>query len=292
MGSTSQRAERHRGRHALVDGIPYQMPVDSSDVGVLMAIFGVDYESAYALLPGNELHPVRFRGKALLIVTVLDYRTTDIGSYIEFSVGIACTHGSKPVPALLAALFMRRFGTGQFVYDLPVSTEISVKGGKGIWGMPKHRANLDFVVTPSSASSRYDKDGQMVMTVTIKRPRRLRVLLSLPGTNYCAFRGLLMKSYVQFRGVLAITPLLGRAQLELGSGPIADQLRQLRIDTRPLLTAFCERGSGFLDDHFESWFITYPDPPETPPEGLHSVVDLGLGQEWLPPPERRADRPD
>ena len=34
----------------------------------------------------------------------------------------------------------RTSAVGQYVWDLPVSTEISVKGGKGIWGTPKHQA--------------------------------------------------------------------------------------------------------------------------------------------------------
>jgi len=56
-------------------------------------------------------------------------------------IAIACTHGLKPAPRLLPAIFMQHYGTGQYVIDLPVSSDISVKGGKGILGMPKHKAN-------------------------------------------------------------------------------------------------------------------------------------------------------
>jgi hypothetical protein len=34
----------------------------------------------------------------------------------------------------------------------------------------------------------------------------------------------------------------------------------------------------------ESWFISYDTPPSTVPEGLESVVELGQGEDWLPPP--------
>ena len=34
----------------------------------------------------------------------------------------------------------------------------------------------------------------------------------------------------------------------------------------------------------ESWFLTFDRPPSEAPEGLESVVDLGLGREWLAPP--------
>ena len=110
-----------------------------------MAAFSINAEKARALLPGNEIYPLRLWNKGVLVITVIDYRDTAIGKYIEYSIAIACTHGPKPAPRLLPAVLMNNYGTGQYVYDLPVSTEISVKGGKGIWGMPKHQANLDFL---------------------------------------------------------------------------------------------------------------------------------------------------
>jgi hypothetical protein len=39
-----------------------------------------------------------------------------------------------------------------------------------------------------------------------------------------------------------------------------------------------------LDDYFESWFLSYEQPPKESMEGFESVIDLGLGQEWLEPP--------
>ena len=93
--------------------------------------------------------PFRLGGdRGLLIVTVVNYITTDIGNYIEFSIAIACRRG---------------LSVGQWVVDLPVSTEISVKGGKGIWGMPKHQANLAF-------------DGARGQGLEPVRPRRAAVL--------------------------------------------------------------------------------------------------------------------
>ena len=141
-----KRLRRQAGRYALVDGIPYTLPINSEQTPALMAGFPINPDKAKKLIPGNEVHPFRLWSKGLLIVTVVDYRITDIGKYIEFSIAIACTHGPKHAPRLLPGIFLKHYGTGQFVYDLPVSTEISVKGGKGIWGMPKHHANLNFII--------------------------------------------------------------------------------------------------------------------------------------------------
>ncbi|HEY4385174.1 MAG TPA: acetoacetate decarboxylase family protein, partial [Ktedonobacteraceae bacterium] len=130
---TPNRLQKETGRYALVDGIPFHLPVEGKHSQALMVAFPIDAAKAQALLPGNEIYPFRLWRKGLLVITVVDYCVTSIGRYIEFSIAIACTHGPRRAPRLLPALLMKPYGTGQFVYDLPVSTEISVKGGKGIW---------------------------------------------------------------------------------------------------------------------------------------------------------------
>jgi hypothetical protein len=284
-----KRIKRTEKRHALVDGIPYVMPVSGRNSPVLMAVYSIDADKARALLPGNQLHPVRLwnRKRALLVVTVIDYRDTSIGKYIEFSIAIACTHGPKPAPPLLPGLFMKHYGTGQYVVDLPVSSEISVKGGKGIWGMPNHQANLDFVISDRSVSSQYDLDGQLAVRIDIPRPAKTFIPLGTGAANYCSFRGLLMKSYIYFGGKMgfSLRPK-GRAMLTVGPHPRVRFLKDLNISRDPLVTLFFPGVSGVLDDYFESWFLTYDSAPLQRPEGIESVVDLGLSQEWLDPPNR------
>src|SRR4051812_37100365 len=149
-----------------------------------MAAFPISATAARELIPGEEVHPLRLGGDVgLLVVTVVNYQTTDIGSYIEFSIAIACTHGLRPAPALLPGVLMGRYGTGQFVVDLPVSTEISVKGGKGIWGMPKHQANLDFVTRADQAWSQYDLDGQLCCRIEVDTPRLKGLPLKTAAIN-------------------------------------------------------------------------------------------------------------
>ena len=283
-----RRIDEQAGRHALVDGIPFQLPVRSEQTPALMAAFSINPEKARALLPGNEVHPFRVWNKGLLIVTVVNYVITNIGKYIEFSIAIACTHGNRPAPRLLPALFTKTFGTGQYVYDLPVSTEISVKGGKGIWGMPKHQASLDFVVGEQWVSSQYDLDGQLVMRIDVERPQSAWLPMSMAGTNYCAFRGMLMASYIDFKGKLGFFLMKeGSARLSIGDHPRMRALKDLEISERPLFAGYFPETHGVLDDHFECWFLSEEQPPKAPLEGMQSVVNLGQSQEWLAPPKRK-----
>ncbi|MFH5832697.1 acetoacetate decarboxylase family protein [Halalkalibaculum sp. DA384] len=281
-----KRIKRYEGQHALVDGIPYVMPINCVDSPALFAGFQINADKARAFLPGNELHPFRlWNGKGLLLITVINYLETSIGKYIEFSVAIACTHGRKPAPRLLPGLMMGFYGTGQYVVDLPVSSEISVKGGKGIWGMPKHQANLDYEITDDTVSSQYEKDGQFAMRIEIDRPSRAWIPFNIGATNYCQFRNMLFASYIYFKGKAGFHLFnSANARLYIGDHPRTAPLRELEIDGDAILTAFIPEANGILDDHFDTWFLTYDEAPETMPEGMESVVDLGLSEEWLAPP--------
>ncbi|MEX0761072.1 MAG: acetoacetate decarboxylase family protein [Dehalococcoidia bacterium] len=282
------RLRRQEGTHARVDGVPFAMPIDTQNSRAFLAAFTIDADRAAQMLPGKELHPFRLWNRGLLMVTVIDYQQTDIGKYIEFSIGIACTHGRKAAPRLAPLALRGRYGFGQYVFDLPVSTEVSVKGGKGIWGMPKHQASLDFLVDDQRISSQYDLDGDMAVRIDLTRPKRRGFPFSIGSANYCGFRGMLMKSYVHFQGTPSFGVLKGAAaKLTIGDHPRVAPLKQLGISDKPMFTVYYPDFSGVLDDYMEAWFLYFDQPPVTDPEGLESVVNLGLGEDWPPPPKRQ-----
>lgn len=287
MGSP-QRQKRLEGRHAFVDGIRYVMPIDSRNSSAIIAAFPINWDKARALIPPGDVHPFRLWKRGLLLVTVIDYRQTDIGAYIEYSLAIACTKGARPAPRLLPAVFQRLFGTGQYVFDLPVSSEVSVKGGKGIWGMPKHQCSLDFVIGSRWISSQYDLDGRMVTRFDVRRPKSAWLPINMGAANYCVFRGMMMKSLIYFRGKVGFHLLRsGSARLVLGDHPRADVIRALDVDPNPTFAAFIPDVRGVLDDHLESWFVTLEQEPTKPiGEGLETTYLLGYSQDWLPPPKR------
>ena len=285
-----KRQQEQAGRWALVDGIPFQMPVQCKNSPALFAVFPINAEKAQKLIPGNEIRPFRLRDKGLLVITVIDYLNTTIGKYIEFSIAIACVHRDSPAPSMLPDLLTRTFDIGQWVVDLPVSSEVSVKGGKGIWGMPKHQANLDYKITDTTISSQYDLDGQLAMKIEIDRPDSAWVPMSMAASNYAAFRGMLMKSNVNFTGKMGFhLGKKGSARLTLGDHPRMQPLKGLEIEPDPIATAFIPEANGVLDDHFECWFLTFDELPKVVPEGMESVIDLGQSQAWLAPPKPLAD---
>lgn len=281
-----RRIKRYTGKYALVDGIHYQMPIRAKNSPAFMAGFTCDWQKANELLPGDEIHALRLpNGRGILLITVINYLDTSIGKYIEYSIAIGCTHGRKPAPRILNTLFAGIYGTGQYILDLPVSTEISVKGGKGIWGMPKHIANLDFVDTDTHVSSQYEKDGQFAFRVEIKKPKSPSFGINIGATNYCKYRNMLMASYVYFQSKVSLN-LFGKAEgkLYIGDHPNVAMLKDIDVNPDPMFTLYMHSTNGILDDHFQCWFMTYDEPPVQSPEGFESVFDLGFGEEWLTPP--------
>jgi hypothetical protein len=252
-----------------------------------MAGFFCNYSKAKALLPGNELHPLKyFNGKAIFMVTVIDYRNTTIGKYIEYSIALACTRGANPAPAMFPIVFMKSYKTGQFILDLPVSSEISVKGGKGIWGMPKHKANLDFIIGDDTVSAQYEKDGQFAFRIEIAKPQRCNIPLKGTAINYSHFRNMLMASYIYLDTKAGIRfGKSAKGSLFIGDHPRTSFMRNLEIEGKPFFTVFMPDVTGVLDDHFECWFMTYnKQPDKVCPEGFESVFNLGLSEEWLSSP--------
>lgn len=281
-----KRIKRYTGRYALVDGIPYTMPVSARNSPALMAGFSCDWKKANALLPGNEIHALKLpNGRGALLITVIDYVDTSIGKYIEYSIAIACTHGYKTAPPILNTVLMKTYGTGQYILDLPVSSEISVKGGKGIWGMPKHKANLNFQIDDQMVSSQYEKDGKFAFRIEIDRPKSSSIKLKIGTVNYCRFRNMLMASYIYFDSKAGIN-LFGKAKgrLFIGDHPRVSFLRDIEINPNPFFTMFMPKANGILDDHFDCWFMTYDKPPKVMPEGLESIIDLEQNEDWLSPP--------
>src|SRR5277367_1786338 len=281
-----RRLSQQAGRFAMVDTIPFQMPVQSMKSAALVAAFPIEASKAGALLEGNEVHPLRLWNKGLLIVTVVDYRETNIGKYIEYTIGIACTHGHRPAPRLLPVLLGGLYGTGAWVTHMPVSTLISVKGGLGIWGMPKHQANLNFIETDRVVSSQYDLDGHLAAYLEIARPRRIWMPVTFGSTGYSSFCGLMTKSTVYLKGKAGVALFKkGSARLVIGDSPRTAPLKTIGLEgDNPVAVMYFPQVTGILDDHFETWFVSHKKQVEHAPPGLQEVVNLPLSQDWLPPP--------
>jgi hypothetical protein len=92
---------------------------------------------------------------------------------------------------------------------------------------------------------------------------------------------------VYFSGKIGLgRPKKGSARLTIGSHPRMAPLKTLDVGKDAIFTAFLPETQGVLDDHYESWFLSYDTLPGTTPEGLEKVATLEQRQEWLAPPNK------
>ena len=93
--------------------------------------------------------------------------------------------------------------------------------------MPKHQANLSFGERDGTVFSHYDLDGEFCCRIEVDRPR-WGCRCARAAANFCAFRGMLFKSRISFKGRAGVNlPFSRTARLTLGDHPRMAPLKAL-----------------------------------------------------------------
>jgi hypothetical protein len=121
-------ALRSRRRHSVL--LPVWRRLTRAHGGVLRL------EAAKSCAGGRDSSAAAVAKGAM--ITVIDYRRRDREIHRP-SIAIACTSGLSLQAGRLPMIFRRSYGTGQFVIDLPVSTEISVREARASGACPSTR---------------------------------------------------------------------------------------------------------------------------------------------------------
>lgn len=129
----------------IYNGITFKTPFFIRDAHVTGAVFICDYDKAKALV-GHSHQPIRTPfNKALFSIQCIEYKETDIGPYCEVALSILLWpkgDGFRRAMESVLSLIKSNFHT--YVFQLPVTTELSVAGGKGILKYPKFLADITF----------------------------------------------------------------------------------------------------------------------------------------------------
>ncbi|MCU1496424.1 MAG: acetoacetate decarboxylase [Acidimicrobiales bacterium] len=204
-----------------IQGQDITFPMEVADFDAATLMFSVPAAAAQALLPGRSFEVIEADGVAQLVVALCDYHQNPWGDYLEINLGfLARPVGAGPEVA------------GSFVYRMPVDQAFTCEAGNQVMGFPK---------TVEELSVRHDGDrvtfamadaGQPVLSVSFPAAEPV-------GEPTRVATG----SYSYLHGVPHETPLamdLGTGFLdpadvvvELGSGPVADELRTLGLPRAP-----------------------------------------------------------
>lgn len=200
--------------------ITFPMEVDRFDAATF--VFSVPAPAAAALLPGDAFEVVEVAdGVAQLVVALCDYHENPWGDYLEINLGFL----ARPVGAPAEVI-------GSFVYRMPVDQGFTCQAGNEVMGFPKTVEELSVRHHDDKVTFAMADGGRPVLSVSFPagppdgEPSRVET-----------------GSYSYLDGVPHETPLamdLGTAFIdpsqvvvELGDGPVADELRSLGLPKAP-----------------------------------------------------------
>lgn len=247
-------------------GTAIEMPVRIRKARCFVAGFTASAKAAQVAIADTGLEILRVRpGRAMCMLVFVDYIDGDLGPYNEFGVCLLVADHDRPGQSMVGNL--RDLASGQaraLVHRLPVDGEFTLAAGRGIWGFPKTLA--DFDVDHQSATKRgvVSEGGQMIAALTV-RPG-----FKVPDSPAST----VLRAYSHLDGVTRETPWVlnttadtrtrpGGAQLQLGSHPVAGELRRLGLARRALMTS----SVGRIDMTFEDAQVVGTSTPGT----THSV---------------------
>ena len=232
-------------RCVAIQGRTVTLPVEVRDASTANATYLVDAHAARGFLPGEELDVVELLpGRALLSIGAIDYRDNDLGDYDEVSIAFFVRERRQPrgLPVLGPARDVVRGNVATWIHRLPVNQSFTCEAGCRIWGFPKVVNDIEIRREGGRAVCDWSAEGRPVFRFSVPRAGRR----SLPDRT--------LLTYTHIEGVPHVTAFrsgaegvgfrMGGAEIELGSHPIADELRALGLPKRALMSAWMEHMRG------------------------------------------------
>jgi len=194
-----------------IQGRTITLPVEVRRARTWAAQFLIEASAAQQLMPPG-LSVAKVAGRAMAIIPVARYEDGDLDAYNEVGV------------AFLARAAGRK-GVGVYIHHLPVTQGFTLEAGRTIWGFPKFMSDIDIVEHPGGARILLSSDNEEILQLDVRRG-----WVSVPSRA--------IPTYTYMDGVLRETPWktsgkararLGGGRLELGTHPIAKELRALGL---------------------------------------------------------------
>jgi Acetoacetate decarboxylase (ADC) len=156
--------------------------------------------------------------------------------------------GERALPWLGTWRDLIRSRLGTYILHLPVDQDFTREAGCAIWGFPKTVQQIDFEVGSDAARCALVSAGEPALELRLPRGGS-RTLPESELTTYTHIEGVAHRTrFVSTAEGFGVR--LGGAELRLGSGRIADELRSLGLPRRALMSTWME--------HMRARF----DPPE------------------------------
>jgi len=157
----------------------------------------------------------------------------DLGAYHEIAITFFVRErGARALPFAGNMLGLVRGSLPTYIRHLPVDGAFTCEAGQTIWGFPKFMSEITITSSADAQMSVLTADGQHVLTQTV-RTGGSRSMPARDQVSYALRGGVLYRTRAVMRGA-GMGARLGGATLELGSHPIAEELRTLGLPKRAL----------------------------------------------------------
>jgi len=212
-----------------IQGREITFPMEVTELNAATLLFSVPSEAAAALLPGDRFEVVEVApGVAQFIVAACDYVANPWGDYNELNFGFL----ARPVGAGDEAI-------GSFVYRMPVDQDFTCEAGDKVMGFPKTVEQLDVTYTDTTATFRLVMGGHPTLVLTVPRAEPLDEPERLDTVSYSYLDGVAYGTPLSMdMGTGFVDP--SDVVVEVGEGPVADELRSLGLPTAPDLATWGE----------------------------------------------------
>ncbi|UCG79082.1 MAG: acetoacetate decarboxylase family protein [Nitrospirota bacterium] len=221
--------------YTMPSGKKFVLPIRYEGWRCISAFFTADARAVRTALPSDKLKPLLMvPGKAVIVLMGMEYRMVDqLAPYNEFMVGVLVQY--RPLfnipgwPALFNPIYRPGLYSrlGVYVHYLPVTTEEAREGGVEGYGYPKSVNDIAFTNEGGAITCDLVTDGIGELSLKVKEIPVKHMKLNFNTWSVKDDR--LLYTPIETIGDFGVRAIPGGAELTLGEGPIADDLRDLGI---------------------------------------------------------------
>ena len=206
-----------------IDGREISFPMEVEAFNAATVLWSVPSDEAAALLPGDAFEVVEVApGSAQLVLAACDYVKNPWGDYNEINLGLL----ARPAGAGPEVV-------GSFVYRMPVDQPFTCEAGNRVMGFPKAVEVIDVAYSDAEVTFRLETGGVTAFTLGLPRAESASgAPPRIDAESYSYLDGVPHATVLSIdMGTGVVDP--ADVRLDLGEGPVAEELRRLGLPARP-----------------------------------------------------------
>ena len=206
---------------------PVALPILYRDGSMLVAGYRIDVARTQAILGDLPFEPIVILGRALVLLTLFEYRDSTLGPYNELGIGILVQRaGTSPSLWRILRDISKVEEAGLFVTNLPVNYQGACTAGVELWGYPKYVTGINTSFGPDSVRATLEHE----IVVTHSRGFGFE-MAGIPFVTFTLLKNRLIRTIVEvdhrvrFGGAHTVSLNI------IGDGPTAATVKALGLET-------------------------------------------------------------